>query len=112
MGMLSPEMYVDSSLVKANVNSRDLSPSGMTVKEFKDSANEVNGLFMITDTVVDEHGVEHEEVRYFQNSDGRLPPSPVDTDARWRTGPLGSRRVSIARRASSLTWAGSAWPEE
>ena len=28
MGLLSPEMYVDSSLVKANVSSYGLAPSG------------------------------------------------------------------------------------
>ena len=85
LGMLSPEMYVDSSLVKANVNSQDLSPSGMTVEDFKERAIEVNGLFMITETTVDEDSVEHEEVRHFQKPDGRLPLSSVDTDARWRT---------------------------
>ena len=62
-----------------NVNSHDLSPSEMTVEEFKERAIKVNGLFMIT---VDEDGVEHEEVRHFQKPDGRLPLSPVDTDAR------------------------------
>ena len=40
---------------------------------------------MITETTVDEDGVEHEEVRHFQKPDGRLPLSPVDTDTRWRT---------------------------
>ena len=85
MGLLSPEMYVDSSLVKANVNSHDLSPSGMTIEEFKEQAVQVNGLFVIAETTVDDNGVEHEEARYFQKPDGRLPLSPVDTDARWRT---------------------------
>ena len=85
MGLLSPEMYVDSSLVKANVNSHDLSPSGMTTEEFKEQAVQVNGLFVIAETTVDDNGVEHETPRYFQKSDGRLPLSPVDTDARWRT---------------------------
>ena len=85
MGLLSPEMYVDSSLVKANVNSHDLSPSGMSVEEFKEQAVQVNGLFVIAETTVDDNGVEHEEARYFQRPDGRLPLSPVDTDARWRT---------------------------
>ena len=42
MGLLSPEMYVDSSLVKANVNSHDLSPRGMTVEEFNEQAVQVN----------------------------------------------------------------------
>ena len=85
MGLLSPEMYVDSSLVKANVNSHDLSPSGMTVEEFKEQAVQVNGLFVIAEMMVDADGVEHEETRYFQKPDGRLPLSPVVTDARWRT---------------------------
>ena len=85
MGMLSPEMYVDSSLVKANVNSHDLSPSGMSVEDFKELAIELNALFTITETTVDEDGVEHQELRHFQKPDGRLPLSPVDTDARCRT---------------------------
>ena len=85
MGLLSPEMYVDSSLVKANVISHDLSPSGMTIEEFKEQAVQVNGLFVIAETTVDDTGVEHEEARYFQKPDGWLPLSAVDTDARWRT---------------------------
>ena len=85
MGLLSPEMYVDASLVKANVNSHDLSPSGMTVEEFKEQAVQVNGLFVIAEMMVDADGVENEETRYFQKPDGRLPLSPVVTDARWRT---------------------------
>ena len=67
------------------MNSHDLSPSGMSVAEFKEQAVQVNGLFMIAETTVDGDGVEHEEARYFQKHDGRLPLSPVDTDARWRT---------------------------
>ena len=85
MGLLSPELYVDSSMVKANVNSYGLSRSGMTVEEFKEQAVEENGLFAIARSTVDDEGVEHEEVRYFQDAKGRLPLSPVDTDARWRT---------------------------
>ena len=85
MGLLSPEMYVDSSLIKVNVNGHDLSPSGMTVEEFKEQAVQVNGLFVIAEMMVDADGVENEETRYFQKPDGRLPLSPVVTDARWRT---------------------------
>ncbi len=89
LGMLSPEMYVDSSLVKANVSSHELSPSGMTVEEFKEQAIEVNGLFMIGETTIDHDGAEREDVRYFQDPKGRLPLSQVDTDARWRTSRVG-----------------------
>ena len=38
MGLLSQDMYVNSSLAKANVNINDLSPSGMSVEEFKEQA--------------------------------------------------------------------------
>ena len=89
MGLLSPELYVDSSMVKANVNSYGLSRSGMTVEEFKEQATLANGLFVLSNTTIDKDGVGHEEVRYFQDPQGRLPLSPVDTDARWRTTRLG-----------------------
>ena len=38
LGLLSREMYVDSTLVKANVSGYGLAPSGMTVAEFKEQA--------------------------------------------------------------------------
>ncbi len=85
LGMLSPEMYVDASLVKANVSGYGLEPSGLTVAEFKEQAIEENGLFVLTTTTVDDDGIEHENVRHFQSPEGRMPLNPVDTDARWRT---------------------------
>ena len=85
MGLLSSETSLDSSLVKANVNSQDLSPGGMTVNEFKEQAVQVNGLFVIAETTFDTVGVKHKGKRYFQKDDGRLPLSPVEIDARWRT---------------------------
>lgn len=72
LGMLSPEMYVDASLVKANVSGYDLTPSGMSVAEFKGRAIEENGLFASTETAVDDDGIEHGEVRYFQSPEGRI----------------------------------------
>ena len=85
LGMLSPEMYADASLVKANASSFEMVPSGMTVAEFQELAVEENGLFVLTETSVGDDGVENEEVRHFQDPKGRLPLNPVDTDARWRT---------------------------
>lgn len=79
LGLLSPEMYVDSSLVKADVSGYRLAPSGLTVAEFKGKAIEENGLFKLTETTVGDEGVEHEEVRYFQSHEGRMPLNPVDT---------------------------------
>ena len=65
LGMLSPEMYVEASLAEANVSGYDLAPSGMSVAEIKQQAIEENGLFVLTETTVDDDGVEHEEVRHF-----------------------------------------------
>jgi hypothetical protein len=62
MGLLSPEMYADSSMVKANVNSYGLSRSGMTVEEFKEQAIEENGLFVLSSTSIGEDGVGREEI--------------------------------------------------
>ena len=85
LGLLSPEMYADSSLVKANVNSHQLSRSGLTAEKFREHAIEENGLFVLSESGIDENGVEREETSYFQDSQGLLPLSPVDTDARWHT---------------------------
>ena len=86
LGLLSPEMYADDSLIKANASSFGLVSSGMTVAEFEELAVEENGLFVLTETGTSESGVDSEEVRYFQDPKGKLPLNPVDTDARWRTG--------------------------
>ena len=112
LGLLLPEMYVDFSLVISDVNSHDLSPGGMTVEEFKERATEVNGLFTIIKTTVEEDRVEHEEVRRFRKPDGHLPLSAVDTDARWRTSQRRNRTVCTTGRTPSLTWADSSFPEE
>ena len=53
--------------------SHQLSRRGLTVTEFRERAIEENGLFALTDSGVDENGVEWEETRYFQDSKGLLP---------------------------------------
>ena len=112
MGLLSPEMYADSSMVKANVNNFGLSRSDLSVDEFKEQAIEENGLFVLASSTVDHQGDERQEVRYFQDARGQLPLSPVDTDARWRTTRSGKpsgwnyHRPCCSRRrneASSMT---------
>ena len=105
LGMLSPEMCVDASLVKANVSGYALEASGMTAAEFKERAIEENGLFVLTGTTVDDDGVGHENVGYFQSPEGRMPLSPVDTDAHWRTARAGraSGLQHMEFTASSMT---------
>ena len=85
LGLLSRQMYTDSSLVKANVGRHGLSHSGMSVEEFREKAVEENGLFVLRERQVDENGVESERVRYFQDSRGRSPLNDADIDARWST---------------------------
>ena len=84
LGLLSAEMYADSSLVRANVSSHRLSRSGLTVGEFQEQAVEQNGLFLLAQAG-DDDGTEKTEVRFFQDPKGSLPLSTVDIDARWRT---------------------------
>ena len=57
LGLLSPERYADSSPVKANVNSHQLSRSELTVQEFREQAIEESGLFVLNESGVDEEGV-------------------------------------------------------
>ena len=85
LGLLPRQMYADSSLVRANVSTGRLSPSSMSVEEFKEKAVEENGLFVLREQKVDEDGKERESVSYYQDPKGRLRLSQVDTDARWRT---------------------------
>ena len=63
LGLVSKQMYADSSLVKANVCDRGLARSGMTVDEFKDRAVEENGLFVVRESPDAEGGTEGEGVR-------------------------------------------------
>ena len=62
LGLLSRQMYADSSLVRANVSGRNLSRSGMSVEEFKEKAVEENGLFVLRERQVDKDGVISEEL--------------------------------------------------
>ena len=52
--LLSQKMYADSSLVRANVSGHNLSPSGMTVEEFREKAVGENGLFIVREQQTDE----------------------------------------------------------
>ena len=93
LGLLSPEMYADSSLVKANVNSHQLSRSGLTVEEFREQAIKENGLFVLSESSVDESGMEWEERKYYQDATGGIFPS-----VRWILMPAGHQPAQQAAR--------------
>ena len=65
LGLLSREIYADSSLVKAaNVHNQRLSRTSLTVAEFRERAIEENRLSVLSRSGVDENGVELEETRH------------------------------------------------
>ena len=102
LGLLSRQMYADSSLVRANVSGRNLLSSGMSVEEFRDEAVEENGLFVLRER---EEGEEQESVSYYQDPKGWLRLSPVDTDARWRnTGRAYEGEAVLPGERDSGTW--------
>ena len=105
LGMLSPQMYTDSSLVRANVSDNKLSPSGMKVDEVKDRAVKENGLFVLREEQDCGGGEVQESVRYFRDAKGRLPLSEVDTDALWRTSRPG-RRPSLSYQENVIVESG------
>ena len=63
LGLLSRQMYADSNLLRANVSGRNLSPSSMSVEEFKDKAVEENGLFVLREWKVEDGGEEKRACR-------------------------------------------------
>ena len=85
IGLPSPDLCGDSSIVKANVNSYGLSRSGLTVEEFRKLTIETKGLFILSGKATDEAGVGQDEVRFYQDPQARLPQSPVDKGAHWRS---------------------------
>ena len=83
LGLLSSRVYADSSLIRANVSSGSLEPSGLEPEEFARRATEDNGLFMLKQVHEGDVGPDRIEVRRYQDAKGKLPISPVDPDARW-----------------------------
>ena len=102
--LLPPEMYADSSLVKANASSHPVSPIGLTIEDFREQAIEENGLFALNDSGADENGVEWEGVRFCQDSKVHLHLSPLDTDARWRTGRLSKSNDNYRMAGGMPSW--------
>lgn len=93
-GLLSSQVYGDSSLVTAAVSSGSVSPTSLTPEEFAKAATNENGLFVTHDLLADGRRRRIRKVRgrvirlvrrCFQDGAGRLPLHPRDQDARWKT---------------------------
>ena len=77
-------MYADSSLVKANVSSHQLSRSGLAVEEFREQGIEENGLFVLS-----ESGVDEGEWRGKRPGTSRIPGA-LSPSVRWTPTPAGA----------------------
>lgn len=87
LGLLSSRTYADSSLVEADARTRDLSPTSLSPKEFRQRASRQEGGFVLPE----KHPPGPEDASVgslifsrYQDPSGRLPLSPTDPDARWR----------------------------
>jgi transposase len=83
LGLFSPRMYMDSSLVKADASTGDLSPSELPPKQFKAEARKEESGFILAEVTHDSEHLASVRFRHFQDSSGRLALSSVDPDARW-----------------------------
>lgn len=76
-------------MVNAGVNNYVLSRSGLTFEGIQGTGHRSERALYAPGTAAGADVGEQVEVRYFQDPQGRLPLSPVDTDARWRSSRLG-----------------------
>src|SRR5262249_27277559 len=85
--LLSPRTYVDSSLVAAHVRTADLPSTDLSPEGFARGATETAGVYTIAEKVpanVEEAQLARLDFKRYQDFAGRLPLSPVDSDACWR----------------------------
>ena len=78
-------MCADSSRVKANVHSHQLPRSGLTAAGFREQAFDEKGLFVLSESGVDENGFGPEETRYYQDCRGQRASVSTGLYASWRT---------------------------
>ena len=93
LGLVSDQVYCDSTLLKAHVDETHLSSTSLTPEEFVKQVIQENNVYLepvetktngeIQSSPPEENPPVVETKRY-QDSKGKLPLSPVDPDARWQ----------------------------
>jgi transposase len=73
LGLVSDQVYSDSTLLKAHVDETHLSSTSLTIEKFMQNAIQENDVYF-----------EPIESKRYQDPKGKLPLSPVDPDARWQ----------------------------
>jgi transposase len=86
LGLVTDQVYCDSTLLKAHVDETRLSPTNSTPEEFVKKVIQENDIYLesIETKAFGQDKISVVETKYYQDSKGKLPLSPVDPDARWQ----------------------------
>jgi transposase len=86
LGLVSDQVYSDSTLLKAHVDEIRLSPTSLTTEEFVKKAIQENDIYLEPEETKagGEDKISVVKTKCYQDSKGKLPLSPVDVDARWQ----------------------------
>jgi len=93
LGLVSDQVYSDSTLLKAHVDESCLSPTRLTIEEFVKTAIKENDVYLepVEIKVEGEDKISMVKTKSYQDSKGQLPLSPVDSDARWQARSKGEK---------------------
>jgi transposase len=86
LGLVTDQVYCDSTLLKAHVDETRLSPTNLTPEEFVKKVMQENDIYLepIETKAGGQNKISVVETKCYQDSKGKLPLSPVDPDARWQ----------------------------
>ncbi len=93
LGLVSDQVYCDSTLLKAHVDETHLSSTSLTPEEFVKQVIQENNVYLesletkISDEIQgspSEESISVVKTKRYQDSKGKLPLSSVDPDARWQ----------------------------
>jgi len=86
LGLVSDQVYSDSTLLKAHVDESRLSPTDLTPEEFVKKVIQENDIYLesLETKATTQDKISVVETKRYQDSKGKLPLSPVDPDARWQ----------------------------
>jgi transposase len=86
LGLVSDQVYCDSTLLKAHVDETHLSPTNLTPEEFVKKVIQENDIYLesLETKAGGQDKISMVKIKSYQDSRGQLPLSPVDSDARWQ----------------------------
>jgi hypothetical protein len=93
LGLVSDQVYSDSTLLKAHVDETRLSPTSLTTEEFVKKSIRENDIYLestktkaggLVQSSPQEDKISAVGTKRYQDPKGKLPLSPIDPDARWQ----------------------------